>query len=47
MPNNASENTSMDQVRELLMGTQLKDMENRLLRQDERFVQEIADLRET
>jgi hypothetical protein len=37
----------MDQVRELLMGTHLKDMENRLLRQDERFMQEIADLRET
>jgi len=47
MPNNASENTSMDQVRELLMGTQLKDMENRVLRQEERFMQEIADLRDT
>lgn len=47
MPNNAAENTSMDQVRELLMGTQLKDIENRIIRQEERFVQEIADLRDT
>jgi uncharacterized membrane-anchored protein YhcB (DUF1043 family) len=37
----------MEQVRELLMGTQLKDMENRILRQEERFMQEIADLRDT
>jgi hypothetical protein len=37
----------MDQVRELLMGTQLKDMENRILRQEERFLQELADVRET
>lgn len=44
MPNNAPENTSMDQVRELLMGTQFKDMENRILRQEERFMQEIAGL---
>ena len=47
MPNNGIENTSMDQVRELLMGTQFKDMENRIIRQEERFVQEILDLRET
>lgn len=46
MPNNASENTSMEQVRELLMGTQLKDMENRILRQEERFMREVADLRD-
>ena len=43
---NSSENTSMEQVRELLMGTQLKDMENRILRQEERFKQELSDLRE-
>ncbi|MCC8194370.1 MAG: hypothetical protein LIP28_06970 [Deltaproteobacteria bacterium] len=36
----------MEQVRELLMGTQLKDLENRILRQEERFNQEIADLRD-
>lgn len=48
MPNNnVSENASMEQVRELLMGTQLKDMENRILRMEERFMQEIADVRDT
>ncbi len=47
MSNNAPENASMEQVRELLMGTQLKDMENRILRQEERLMQEIAALRET
>ena len=47
MPNNTSESASMEQVRELLMGTQLKDMENRILRQEERFMQEITDLRDT
>ena len=47
MAHNTSDNASMDQVRELLMGTQLKDMENRILRQEERFIQEIADLRDT
>lgn len=47
MPNNASESASMEQVRELLMGTQLKDMENRILRQEERFRQEITNLRDT
>lgn len=47
MSNNASENTSMEQVRELLMGTQFKDMENRILRQEERLLQEITNLRDT
>ena len=37
---------SMKQVRELLMGTQLKDMDARLLRQEERFLREIAEMRE-
>ena len=46
MSNNAT-NSSMDQVRDLLMGTQLKDIENKMLRQEERFLQEIADLRDT
>lgn len=35
---------SMDQVRELLVGTQLKDMENRFQRQEEQFHRELADL---
>ena len=47
MSDTTPDNASMDQVRELLMGTQLKDMENRILRQEERFKQEIADFRET
>ena len=47
MPNNSAENTSMEQVRELLMGTQLKDMDNRILRQEEHFMQEITNLRDT
>lgn len=34
---------SMEQVRELLMGTHLKDMENRIKRQEERLLKEIAD----
>lgn len=37
--------SSIDQVRELLMGSQLKEIENRLLRQEEQFAREIADLR--
>ncbi len=40
------ENSSMDQVRELLMGTHLKDMGNRMKRQEETFLQEIANLRD-
>ena len=39
--------TSMEQVRELLMGTQLKDMENRLQRQEKRFLRELADVQES
>lgn len=37
----------MDQVRELLFGAQLKDMETRFQRQEERFQREITDLRNT
>lgn len=47
MAHSTPDNASMEQVRELLMGTQLKDMENRIQRQEERFMQEIADLRDT
>lgn len=47
MPTQTPEASSMEQVRELLMGTQLKDMETRMLRQEERFLQEIADLRDS
>lgn len=35
---------SMDQVRDLLLGTQLKDMETRFQRQEEHFLREISDL---
>ncbi len=41
------ENSSMDQVRELLMGTHLKDMETRLKRQEKTILHEIANLRDT
>ena len=47
MPHSTSTGTSMEQVRELLMGTQLKDMENRVLRQEERLMKEIDTLRDT
>lgn len=47
MSNSSPENTSMEQVRELLMGTQHKDMATRILRQEEHFTQELTDLRET
>lgn len=47
MPNQSPEASSMDQVRELLMGTQLKDMEARLQRQEETFMREIANLRDS
>ena len=36
----------MEQVRDLLFGTQLKDMEIRFQRQEERFLREIGDVRE-
>ena len=38
---------SMDQVRDLLMGTQLKDMENKFQRQEDRLLREISDLRDS
>lgn len=47
MPNSSHDTSSMEQVRELLMGTHLKEMEKRLQRQEERFMQEVADLRDT
>ena len=47
MPNQPSDSTSMDQVRELLMGTQLKDLESRMQRQEERLLREVADIRES
>ena len=40
------ETAQMDQVRELLFGAQLKDMETRFRRQEERFLREIADSRD-
>jgi Septin family protein len=46
MPSQPSDSTSMDQVRELLMGTHLKDLESRIQRQEERLLREIADVRE-
>ena len=46
MATHQPEASSMDQVRDLLMGTQLKDMETRFHRQEERFLREIAELRE-
>ncbi|CAK7005038.1 MAG: hypothetical protein DELT_00198 [Desulfovibrio sp.] len=47
MPNQPSDTSSMDQVRELLMGSQLKEMESRLQRQEENFLREIASMRDT
>ena len=41
----SSESASMEQVRELLFGAQLKDMETRFQRQEERFQREITDSR--
>ena len=40
------DDSSMKQVRELLIGTQFKDIESRLLRQEERFLREITEMRE-
>jgi chromosome segregation ATPase len=40
------ETASMEQVRELLFGAQLKDMEIRAQRQEERFLRELDDVRE-
>lgn len=42
----AHDPASMDQVRELLFGSQLKDMEMKFQRQEERFLREIADSRD-
>ena len=39
-------NAPMEQVREILFGAQLKDMEIRFKRQEERFSQEISDVRD-
>lgn len=46
MSNQSPEASSMDQVRDLLMGTQLKDMEARLHRQEQGLLREIANLRD-
>ena len=40
------ETASMEQVRELLFGAQLKDMEIRFQRQEEHFVREVADAKD-
>ncbi len=37
------ESAPMEQVRDLLFGAQLKEMENRFLRQEERFTREVSD----
>jgi uncharacterized membrane-anchored protein YhcB (DUF1043 family) len=42
-----AESASMEQVRELLFGAQLKNMETRFQRQEERFQREITDTRNT
>ncbi|MDR1777329.1 MAG: hypothetical protein LBR31_05830 [Desulfovibrio sp.] len=45
MAGKTSDAPSMEQVRELLMGTPLKDMHSLIQRQEERFTREIADMR--
>lgn len=45
--NITTEPAPMEQVRELLFGAQLKDMETRFKRQEERFVREVADAKES
>lgn len=45
-PGHPQETAQMDQVRDLLFGAQLKDMETRFKRQEERFLREIADSRD-
>ena len=42
-----TEPATMEQVRELLFGAQLKDMETRFKRQEERFVREVSDAKES
>ena len=46
-PGTVPENASMEQVRELLFGAQLKDMELRFKRQEELWLRELNDLRDT
>jgi len=41
-----AEATSMNQVRDILFGAQLKDLETRFQRQEERFMREINDARD-
>ena len=43
----AQEPAAMEQVRELLFGAQLKDMDTRFQRQEDRFLREITDVRES
>lgn len=45
-PMHSPESAPMEQVRELLFGAQLKDMETRFQRQEERFQREISDARD-
>lgn len=42
----SADGTSMEQVRDLLFGTQFKEMEIRLQRQEERFQREVADAKD-
>ncbi len=42
-----TETAPMEQVRELLFGAQLKDMETRFQRREERFTREVADARDS
>ena len=44
--NGQPETASMEQVRELLFGAQLKDMETRFQRQEERFVRDVTDAKD-
>lgn len=46
-PNQNLEAAPMEQVRELLFGAQLKEMETRFQRQEERFLREITDTRDS
>jgi DNA repair exonuclease SbcCD ATPase subunit len=42
----AGETPPMDQVRDILFGAQMKDLDARFLRQEERFMREVADARD-
>ena len=46
-PGMTPETAPMEQVRELLFGAQLKDMETRFQRREERFMREVADARDS